>query len=319
MDRDEIHIIARHSEWPARDIKIALQENVYPSPRNWQVFLKWTCLGFGVAFFLTGVIFFFAFNWQYMHKFAKLGIVAGAIALAIGGSLIPRLNGAVRKSLLTVASVLTGVLFAVFGQIYQTGANAYNLFLGWMVFSFVWVAVARFPLLWLLYFILVNITWLLFLDQQSHTFFLDYGYVTTALLNFLLFVLVTIRPNLFTEFTRAPRWLLYPLAAAIVSLYTAGVFSALDDERYFQPAIVPLFVAAFFGFLLYQYGMRQKEVTYPVLTGLSAMLIGLALMIYFVRDSASVFIIGSFYILGTLAALVVYFLQLIKKWKAHEQ
>ena len=39
--------------------------------------------------------------------------------------------------------------FAVFGQIYQTGADAYDLFLGWTLFTILWAFAIRFTPLWL--------------------------------------------------------------------------------------------------------------------------------------------------------------------------
>ena len=42
------------------------------------------------------------------------------------------------------ATFLIGTLFAVFGQIYQTGADAYDLFLGWTLFTILWAVAIRF-------------------------------------------------------------------------------------------------------------------------------------------------------------------------------
>ena len=54
-----------------------------------------------------------------------------------------------QKILLTGATFLIGTLFAVFGQIYQTGADAYDLFLGWTLFTILWAVAIRFAPLWL--------------------------------------------------------------------------------------------------------------------------------------------------------------------------
>ncbi|WP_315814113.1 hypothetical protein [Paraflavitalea speifideaquila] len=50
--------------------------------------------------------------------------------------------------MLTAAAVLLGVLMAVFGQVYQTGANAYDLFLSWTIAITLWVVIANFALLY---------------------------------------------------------------------------------------------------------------------------------------------------------------------------
>ncbi|MDG1433335.1 MAG: hypothetical protein P8Q41_04965 [Saprospiraceae bacterium] len=58
------------------------------------------------------------------------------------------------------ARMLVGALFAVFGRIYQTGANAYDFLLGWTVFVALWVFVSNIEAMWLFLLILINIsTW----------------------------------------------------------------------------------------------------------------------------------------------------------------
>jgi hypothetical protein len=42
-----------------------------PGLEAWRKFLDYTLLALGVAFALSGVIFFFAFNWAEMHRFLK--------------------------------------------------------------------------------------------------------------------------------------------------------------------------------------------------------------------------------------------------------
>src|SRR5690606_30155924 len=60
-----------------------------------------------------------------------------------------------------------GVLFAVYGQIYQTGANAYDFFLAWTIFVTLWVLVSNFAPLWFLYLILINTTFILYSEQVA--------------------------------------------------------------------------------------------------------------------------------------------------------
>jgi uncharacterized membrane protein len=58
---------------------------------------------------------------------------------------------------LLFAAVLVGPLLAVYGQAYQTGADPYELFLGWAALILPWVALSRFGPLWLLLLTLVNV------------------------------------------------------------------------------------------------------------------------------------------------------------------
>ena len=55
------------------------------------------------------------------------------------------------------ASLLLGALFALVGQIYQTGADTYELFAVWAAAILPWALVGRSPALWVLWLTLVNL------------------------------------------------------------------------------------------------------------------------------------------------------------------
>ncbi|ULT43759.1 DUF2157 domain-containing protein [Niabella defluvii] len=89
------------------------------------------------------------------------------ILITTGLVFLPKLNTDTRSIILTGAAALVGVLFAVFGQVYQTGANAYDFFLAWVIFISLWVWVSNFAALWLLYLLLVNTTIVLYAEQVA--------------------------------------------------------------------------------------------------------------------------------------------------------
>ncbi|WNG29558.1 DUF2157 domain-containing protein [Cystobacter fuscus] len=135
-----------------------------PSPAAWRRFLSTTLLGFGSLLVLSGVIYFFAFNWQALHRFGKLGLVLAAITGACIAAW--RLGeGLAGQFALLFAAVLVGPLLAVYGQAYQTGADPYGLFLGWGVLILPWVVLARFSPLWLWLVLLVDTALILYSDQ----------------------------------------------------------------------------------------------------------------------------------------------------------
>lgn len=138
-----------------------------PGPEAWTHFLDRTLLFLGGLLATSGVVCFFAFNWQALGRLARLGLVEAAVVLAALGAwrLGPeRLAGQV---LLTVAAALVGPLLGVYGQIYQTGADAWNLFLAWGLLIVPWVLVGRNPVLWLLLLGLGNLTAWLAWDQLA--------------------------------------------------------------------------------------------------------------------------------------------------------
>ena len=136
-----------------------------PDRAAWQRFTNVLLLLLGAAFTLSGIFFFFAYNWADMHHFLKFGLIEAAIVGAVIMAWQQGLDRLTGKTALLMAAMLVGALFAVFGQVYQTGADAYTLFLNWMLLISGWVIISAFPPLWLLWLALLNLTWGLYWGQ----------------------------------------------------------------------------------------------------------------------------------------------------------
>ena len=155
----------------ANDAAIHLQ--VYPSKRSWLVFFDKALLIIGAIALVLSLVFFIAYNWINMGKMGKFALVEGAlvitIALYVALSFRRRFQ-LIRQLLLLIASVITGSLLALFGQVYQTGADTWQLFFGWAVLITPWVIIARFPALWLLWLGLVNAGLILYFGVTDFAF-----------------------------------------------------------------------------------------------------------------------------------------------------
>ena len=154
-------IIKKEKYMEKPDSSLLFRQPMYADKKQWKQFLSIFLLAAGVGFTVAGIIFFFAYNWEDLPKFAKLGMVEVLLATSVLLAVFTRWGTLVKQVLLTGATFLTGTLFAVFGQIYQTGADAYHLFLGWTLFTFLWAVAIRFAPLWLTFIGLLSITiWL---------------------------------------------------------------------------------------------------------------------------------------------------------------
>jgi uncharacterized membrane protein len=122
----------------------------------WQTWLDRGLLSLGVVLILAGIGYFFAHNWQHLTDADKLGLAAGGVFAALAGGTWVGLDKFSGKVLLLAAAALVGVFIAVFGQVYQTGADSYELFTGWAFLIFPWVALGRFMSLWLFWIGLLN-------------------------------------------------------------------------------------------------------------------------------------------------------------------
>lgn len=155
---------------------------VYPNKRTWLEFFDKALLIIGAVALVLSLVFFIAYNWQHMGKMGKFALVEVAlvitIALYVTLSFRPlRQNRQfrqrfqlIRQLLLLIASIITGSLLALFGQVYQTGADTWQLFFAWALLITPWVVIARFPALWLLWLGLVNAFLLLYLNVANLQF-----------------------------------------------------------------------------------------------------------------------------------------------------
>jgi uncharacterized membrane protein len=99
-----------------------------PDRMDWRRWLDRALLILGTALLCAGVIVFFAFNWAALHKFYQVR-AAGGVADPAGGLCLvapDRRYGGSRR--VGRAQIMSGVLMAVIGQTYQTGADAWQLF-----------------------------------------------------------------------------------------------------------------------------------------------------------------------------------------------
>lgn len=92
-----------------------------------------------------GLILWVAANWAVFGRFGRFGLLIGAVvAMGLGAALRPRL----RAPLALLAFLVTGGVFAYFGQTYQTGADPWQLFALWAVLGLPLALGVRSDVLW---------------------------------------------------------------------------------------------------------------------------------------------------------------------------
>ena len=110
----------------------------------------------GAIFLASGVMFFIAYNWEVLGKFFKFGIVELAVVGSFLAAYFLKENSLGFKSAIVVGSFLIGVLLALFGQVYQTGALPYELFMYWALMVLPIALLSRFAGIWILEVVLIN-------------------------------------------------------------------------------------------------------------------------------------------------------------------
>jgi uncharacterized membrane protein len=203
--------------------------SVFPSTANWQRFLDQLLLWLGALLLAAGVIFFFAYNWNDLGRFAKFALVEIPILAAMLVLWRIGLESLPGKVTLLAASLFVGALLALVGQTYQTGADTFELFAAWAVAILPWVLVGRLAALWLLWIGLLNFATLFYYLVFGGLF----GFIfAPEQLLWALFVLNTI-PLVIWELRAArdtqDRWALRILASASGAAVTAlAIYSVVD-------------------------------------------------------------------------------------------
>lgn len=136
-------------------------------PHNqWGLWISRLFLTIGTGLVLSGIVYFFAFNWVGITPAVKLASIQFGMIICLIGAYSYSLQRMSGQVLLLSASVLVGVFMAVFGQIYQTGADAYQLFMMWSLLTLGWTLISNFAAQWILWLVITN-TFLVLWWQQA--------------------------------------------------------------------------------------------------------------------------------------------------------
>ncbi len=153
---ERLHALRRHGALDERAHRRALELTLHsPAPLQWRAFVSRAALVLGAGLVLSAVVYFFAFNWHLLHRAVKFAVLEGGLAGAALASL--KLKGLPRQVALTFAAVLLGPLLAVYGQVYQTGADPWMLFAVWALLALPFAAGARWTPLWVLLVAVANV------------------------------------------------------------------------------------------------------------------------------------------------------------------
>lgn len=256
----------------------------------WLRFIQIASLVLGAGLLLAGIVFFFAYNWQLIHRFAKLGIVAFLmLALMISIIRVPMSNLS-RNVAISSLCVLVGAFLAILGQAYHVKVDT-TFFLTWALCIAVWVFIADFYPLWLFFRTLISIGVIPFFfgSHWCFTFILLYG---IAWLAFFL-----IMPKHTTNISPAPSWFKNLLITLVFGVATAAI-CAVITEGHWQNIFLALIVVAANLWL----ALKTKSLWLYTLTFFGGLFVAEALMIKYV-DLFESFIINICVIVGSVIAI----------------
>jgi uncharacterized membrane protein len=265
--QDDLRVLVRGSLLSTGDMDQALRiAGIIPDGKAWSRFLNILFLVLGALLVVAGIIFFFAYNWSSMHRLLKLGVVQAAL---LGAAFTASYLGFEKfsgKVTLLAASILTGALLALYGQIYQTGADAYELFLGWSALIAGWVLIGNFAPLWFLLLILLEAAVYLYWAQVVDS---GWFFFRRTLLFHLIFAMNAAGLALWEIFSRRKvRWLMgrwIPRTILSIGFFflVVPLILLIVDRHSFEDdsaaAFLPLLYLGASGFVLWVYQVRLYD------------------------------------------------------------
>lgn len=307
----------KHMEKP--DSLPLFRQSMYANKRQWNQFLSIFLLAAGVGFTIAGIIFFFAYNWEDLPKFAKLGIIQTLLVASVLLMVFTRWNLLIKQIILTGATFLTGTLFAVFGQIYQTGADAYGLFLGWTLFTILWAVAIRFTPLWLTFIGLLCTTLWLYAIQIVP----DKLWAVTLLTSAVTWIcalaaIITEWMSIKGTFSRQNHWFVSLLSLAAI-VHASYLMIAVICERDFIASIPLISTIILFSAGLW-FGWKQKNLFYLSAIPFAILMILLSLFICHsnFRD-VNIFLLSGIIVITGTTLLIYTILHLKKQWYGTEE
>jgi uncharacterized membrane protein len=317
MTREQLWAIIKFSNLDKPQISKILEGSVYPDRSRWKTFIDVVLLTLGAGFLVAGIVFFFAYNWSSLPNNTKLTVAQAAVVLTCLPYFITRLNPLFRNISLTASAVLVGGMLAVFGQVYQTEALAYDLMFSWTMAISLWVVAARFAPLTLFWLLLLQVTIALFLWNKLH---IDsdlpiYFAITCA--NFLALVLPIISSKLRLNLG-SPRWF-RSVVSSVCAYYMVSGF-AVGLEKTESPFFIPqLILSVFVLTYLVRFGFNNRELESLAIASLSAIAIVCAIIIIKIDEGEAGLIAVTLFVLASVVYLTKRLLHLKKFWNEEQQ
>jgi len=294
--------------------------NHTPDREKWERFLSIVLLILGAGFTVSGIYFFFAFNWANMHRFFKLGLLEIAMVVSIGLVVWLNLDKLSGKIALAVSGLLVGALIAVFGQVYQTGADSYQLFLTWALLITGWVLISKFTPLWFLWILLFNLAlpfyWSQIIGEINNNLFLSLFLLDGGAI--LIWEIAHARGTEWLQSRWTPRLLSLPTFAVLVIPTITLIFSSAR-ERSNDPWLNLMPVIYFVISLVVLYVYSQKILDLFMLTICAfSLIVTFNIWVFDVLESLDELLLcilsGMF--IGQAALVVTWLRKVSKSWEA---
>ncbi|WP_336952760.1 MULTISPECIES: DUF2157 domain-containing protein [unclassified Acinetobacter] len=230
---------------------ITIQQDVY-SWRNDDFVKHLQVLGFSLI--AVSILYLTAANWLMLPQFFQLAIPQIFLLLSALASIFLAKHDYLVQCLHTVSGLMIGLSLAVIGQIYQTGADSYLLFLIWSILLLPWLYRPNIGVFTLLC-IVSQLTLFLFFKQ---TFWAD-EYPVTFL--FSLNLLSLFQFYFCLRYYQKLRYL-FILWFGILSIWHMGLFLYGDGDLAFATTMIFRLIDVKIAYLISSFFLLSVALTY---------------------------------------------------------
>lgn len=241
--------------------KALATSGILPGPGDWRGFIDKLFLVLGGMALAMSVLFFIAYNWGAFDRYAKFGLVQAAIIVSVLAYWRLGADKLSAKVALLASTILLGVLLALYGQTYQTGADPWQLFFNWALLMLPWALVGRFAAIWIVWVLLVNLSITLYFQARVGFLFMAAGSAEQAAWVVFAFNAVVLAAweilALRYDWLNA-RWAVRVVAWIAGSVITVLAVTAIVSHRGVSMAPIPVYLLSI-GLLYYIYRHRVKD------------------------------------------------------------
>ncbi len=163
---------------PSADVEALKVADERARADTWSPFIRHFFWSMGCLALVVALLFFMAYNWQAMGPMFKFALLQGSLVMVVflywlwSFVLAPRYQVNQQSIELgqTIAQIvialLVGGLLALFGQVYQTGADPWQLFALWSLLISLMVVSSGQAVMWILWSVLINVSLALYVDTR---------------------------------------------------------------------------------------------------------------------------------------------------------
>ena len=256
---------------------------------------------FSIVFLIAGITSFTAYNWATMSNVEKLAVPSVLIIAGLVAYLF--LEKEIYKNLaIFFSSFMIGTLFAVYEQVYQTGADVWILFRNWAIFLIIPMVATGYYSVMTLFSIVVAISTSFYLDLYLS------GAIVPFLSSLIFGVILMVYPFLQKSFKfKFSDIFYYTMIGIFYISFIASGFAAIIVDDYSFIALI-LYITFVGGVYLVGYGQLNK-ITIKILSITALGFFGVAFIMKMIKNifftNVTVYILLSLLvIIGTITAIV---------------